>query len=62
VTAAPDPATESYTFYRYYRCQKIIEANSKKEGKKGVLRDHLGHAPVSGLVLIDFCSGKLEKI
>lgn len=59
VTAAPDPATESDTFYRYSCCQKIIEAKGKE---KEALRGHLGHAPVSSLIPIHFCSGELEKI
>lgn len=55
VTAAPDPATESDTFYRYSRCQKIIEAKGKKKKKEWgeeTLEGHLGHAPVFSLVLI----------
>lgn len=39
VTEAPDPATESDTFYKYSCCQKIIEAKGKKKKPWEVIMD-----------------------
>lgn len=45
MTAAPDPATESDTFYRYGCCQKIIEAKGKRELCEVILDTPLSLAP-----------------